>query len=177
MSRIAKETIAVPQGLDVVIDGQKVVVKSSKGQLELQVHPKVTVSVDQGVLKVAQKDDSVEANMQSGTTRALLNNMVTGLHQGFVRELKLVGVGYKAQAKGRTLALTLGFSHPVEFALPEGITAETPEQEKIVLRGADKNLLGQVAANIRKFRSPEPYKGKGIRYADETVRIKEAKKK
>ena len=177
MSRIAKESIAIPQGVEVSIDGQKVSVKSKKGQMELNVHPTVKVTCADNSLKVEQAVESKEANMQSGTTRALLNNMVHGLDKGFEIKMKLVGVGYRAQSKGKTLGPTLGFSHPVDYALPEGVTAETPTQNDIVLKGYDKALLGQVAANIRKYRAPEPYKGKGIRFADEVVHIKEAKKK
>ncbi len=177
MSRIAKEPITVPQGVEVSIDGQKVALKSKKGQMALSVHPTVKVSFANNELKVEQAVPSKEANMQSGTTRALLNNMVIGLDKGFEKALKLVGVGYRAQAKGKTLGLNLGYSHPIDYELPEGVTCETPTQNDIVLKGYDKNLLGQVAANIRAFREPEPYKGKGIRYADEVIHLKEAKKK
>lgn len=177
MSRIAKEPIHVPQGVEVLINGQNVTVKSKKGSMEFNVHSKVTVKLEDGVIHVGVVDDSREANMQSGTTRALLNNMVIGLDKGFERKLNLVGVGYRAQAKGKVLNLALGFSHPVEHEMPEGVTCETPSQTEIVLKSFDKALLGQVAADIRRYRKPEPYKGKGIRYADEVVHIKEAKKK
>ncbi|MBQ9274138.1 MAG: 50S ribosomal protein L6 [Succinivibrio sp.] len=177
MSRIAKEPINVPQGVEVSLDGQKVTIKSKKGQMEFQVHPTVGVSLDKGVLTVNRKDESAESNMQAGTTRAIINNMVTGLDKGFEKNLRLVGVGYRAQAKGKVLNLVLGYSHPIDYALPEGITAETPSQTDIVLKGYDKALLGKVAAEIRELRAPEPYKGKGVRYADEVVHIKEAKKK
>lgn len=177
MSRIAKEAVVVPQGVEVSIDGQLVTIKSKKGQLQLNVHPKVKVAFTDNALHVSVADDSVEANMQSGTTRALLHNMVVGLDKGYEKKLVLVGVGFRAQAKGKSLNLALGFSHPVDHALPEGITCETPSQTEIILKGFDKALLGQVAADIRSYRAPEPYKGKGIRYADEVVRIKEAKKK
>lgn len=177
MSRIAKEPVLVPQGVEVSIDGRLITIKSKKGQLHLNIHPKVNVTFADNSLKVAVADDSVEANMQSGTTRALLHNMVVGLDKGYEKKLTLVGVGFRAQAKGNVLNLALGFSHPVEHHLPEGITCETPSQTEIILKGFDKAVLGQVAADIRAYRAPEPYKGKGIRYADEIVHIKEAKKK
>ncbi len=177
MSRIAKEPVVVPQGVEVSIDGRAVTIKSKKGQMTFNVHPKVKVNFENNELKVDVADGSKEANMQSGTTRAILNNMVIGLDKGFEKKLTLVGVGYRAQAKGKTLNLSLGFSHPIEHELPEGITCETPSQTEIVLKGYDKALLGQVAADIRSYREPEPYKGKGVRYADEVVRMKEAKKK
>ena len=177
MSRIAKEPVVVPQGVEVSIDGQKLTVKSKKGQMTLNVHPTVKVNFADNALTVEQVENTQESNMQSGTTRALMHNMVVGLDQGFEKKLTLVGVGFRAQAKGQVLSLALGFSHPVEHALPEGITCETPSQTEIVLKGFDKALLGQVAADIRRYRQPEPYKGKGIRYSDEVVHIKEAKKK
>ncbi len=177
MSRIAKEPVVVPQGVEVSLDGQKVTIKSKKGEMSLNVHPLVSVTVDNGQIKVAQKDESVDSNMQSGTARALIHNMVVGLDKGFEKSLKLVGVGYRAAVKGKVLNLVLGYSHPIDFELPEGITAECPEQTVIVLKSFDKALLGQVAAKVRAFRAPEPYKGKGVRYADEIIHIKEAKKK
>lgn len=177
MSRIAKEPVLVPQGVEVSIDGQLITVKSKKGQMQLSAHPLVKVEFTDNALHVNVVDDSAEANMQSGTTRALLQNMVVGLDKGYEKKLNLVGVGFRAQAKGKVLNLALGFSHPVDHELPEGITCETPSQTEIVLKGFDKALLGQVAADIRAYRAPEPYKGKGIRYSDEVVRIKEAKKK
>ena len=177
MSRIAKEHISVPQGVEVTLDGQNVTIKSKKGQMVLNVHPLVGVSFENNSISVFQKEETSEANMQSGTTRALLNNMVVGLDKGFQKALKLVGVGYRAAVKGKTLNLVLGYSHPIDYELPEGVTAETPSQTDIVLKSFDKALLGQVAAKIRAFRAPEPYKGKGVRYADEIIHIKEAKKK
>ena len=177
MSRIAKEPIVVPQGVEVAIDGQKVTIKSKSGEMSLNVHPLVSVTLDNGALKVAVKDESKEANMQSGTTRALLNNYVVGLDKGFVKAMKLVGVGYRAAVKGNVLNLVLGYSHPIDFELPKGVTAEVPSQTEVVLKSFDKALLGQVAAKVRAFRAPEPYKGKGVRYADEVIHIKEAKKK
>ena len=177
MSRIAKEPVLVPQGVEVSIDGQLITIKSKKGQLQLNLHEKVKVTFADNALKVDVADETAEANMQSGTARALLQNMVVGLDKGYEKKLNLVGVGFRAQAKGNVLNLALGFSHPVNHELPEGITRETPSQTEIVLKGFDKALLGQVAADIRAYRAPEPYKGKGIRYSDEVVRIKEAKKK
>lgn len=177
MSRIAKEPVVVPQGVEVAIDGQKVTIKSKSGEMSLNVHPLVSVTLDNGALKVAVKDESKEANMQSGTTCALLNNYVVGLDKGFVKAMKLVGVGYRAAVKGNVLNLVLGYSHPIDFELPKGVTAEVPSQTEVVLKSFDKALLGQVAAKVRAFRAPEPYKGKGVRYADEVIHIKEAKKK
>ncbi len=177
MSRIAKEAVAIPQGVEVSVNGQVISAKSKLGQMTLNVHPLVKVVIEDKNIHVQQADDSANSNMQSGTTRALIHNMIVGLDKGFEKKLQLVGVGYRAQAKGKVLNLALGFSHPVEHALPEGVTCETPSQTEIVLKSFDKALLGQVAADIRAYRAPEPYKGKGIRYADEVVRIKEAKKK
>ena len=177
MSRIAKEHIDVPQGVEVLIDGQKVTIKSKKGEMVLNVHDTVAVKCENNCLSVAQKEDTTESNMQSGTARALLHNMVVGLDKGFEKKLKLVGVGYRAAVKGNVLNLVLGYSHPIDFELPAGITAECPTQTDVVLKGSDKALLGQVASKVRAFRAPEPYKGKGVRYADELIVIKEAKKK
>ena len=177
MSRIAKEAVAIPQGVEVSVNGQVISAKSKLGQMTLNVHPLVKVVIEDKNIHVQQADDSADSNMQSGTTRALIHNMIVGLDKGFEKKLQLVGVGYRAQAKGKVLNLALGFSHPVEHALPEGVTCETPSQTEIVLKSYDKALLGQVAADIRAYRAPEPYMGKAIRYADEVVRIKEAKKK
>lgn len=177
MSRIAKEHIAVPQGVEVTLDGQKVTIKSKKGEMTLNLHPAVGVKYENNQLLVVQKEDTTESNMQSGTSRALLHNMVVGLDKGFEKALKLVGVGYRAAVKGKILNLVLGYSHPIDYELPEGVTAETPSQTDIILKSYDKALLGQVAAKVRAFRAPEPYKGKGVRYADEIIHIKEAKKK
>lgn len=177
MSRIAKEAVAIPQGVEVSVNGQVISAKSKLGQMTLNIHPLVKVVIEENNIHVKQADDSADSNMQSGTTRALIHNMIVGLDKGFEKKLQLVGVGYRAQAKGKVLNLALGFSHPVEHALPEGVTCETPSQTEIVLKSFDKALLGQVAADIRAYRAPEPYKGKGIRYTDEVVRIKEAKKK
>jgi len=175
MSRVAKAPVAVAKGVDVKIDGQHVTVKGSKGTLELDVHPSVSVSLEDGSLSVAPANDSHWA--MAGTMRALLGNMVHGVSEGFQKKLQLVGVGYRAQGKGKVLNLSLGFSHPIDFPVPEGITIETPTQTEVVVSGSDKQRVGQVAAEIRAFRPPEPYKGKGVRYSDEHVIRKEAKKK
>ncbi|MCO7224984.1 50S ribosomal protein L6 [Pleionea sp. CnH1-48] len=177
MSRVAKSPIEIPSGVEIKIDGQNVTIKGSKGTLERTLHDSVEVNLDDNVLTFAAREGVDNANAFSGTMRALVNNMVVGVHQGFERKLQLVGVGYRAQAKGKTLNLSLGFSHPVEYEVPEGITIETPSNTEVVVKGADKQLVGQVAANIRAYRPPEPYKGKGVRYSDEVIRRKEAKKK
>lgn len=177
MSRVAKNPVKLPAGVEVKLNGQLLSVKGAKGALELKLHPSVEVIQDSGELRFAARNGDQQTRAMTGTTRALVNNMVLGVSQGFERKLQLVGVGYKAQAKGKVLNLALGFSHPVDYELPEGIVAETPNQTDIVLKGIDKQLLGQVAAEIRDFRRPEPYKGKGVRYADEVVLRKEAKKK
>ena len=177
MSRVAKSPVSLPDGVDVTLNGQSISIKGKKGTLELEVHTSVEVKQDENVLTFAPRSGSKEADAQAGTARALINNMVTGVSAGFEKKLQLVGVGYRAKASGSTLNLTLGFSHPVDYVLPEGVKAETPSQTDIVLTSANKQLLGQVAAEIRAFRPPEPYKGKGVRYADEHIRRKEAKKK
>lgn len=177
MSRIAKSPVVLPAGVEVKLNGQSVSVKGKKGELSMPVHAAVEVKQDgQEVLFVA-RDGSKSARAMSGTMRSLVSNMVLGVSEGFERTLLLQGVGYRAAAKGKVLNLTLGFSHPIDYELPEGITAETPNQTTVVIRGADKQRVGQVAAEVRAFRPPEPYKGKGVRYADEYVRRKEAKKK
>ncbi|HIQ54424.1 50S ribosomal protein L6 [Halopseudomonas pachastrellae] len=176
MSRVAKNPVKLPQGVEIKLDGQALSVKGAKGTLELNLHPTVEVVQEEGELRFAARAGSPNMAM-AGTTRALVNNMVIGVSQGFERKLQLVGVGYKAQAKGQVLNLALGYSHPIDYQLPEGVSAETPSQTDIIIKGIDKQLVGQVAAEIRDFRRPEPYKGKGVRYADEVVRRKEAKKK
>ena len=176
MSRGAKNPVKLPQGVEIKLDGQALSVKGAKGTLELSLHPTVEVVQEDGELRFAARAGSPNMAM-AGTTRALVNNMVIGVSQGFERKLQLVGVGYKAQAKGQVLNLALGYSHPIDYQLPEGVSAETPSQTDIIIKGIDKQLVGQVAAEIRDFRRPEPYKGKGVRYADEVVRRKEAKKK
>ncbi len=177
MSRVAKSPITLPAGVDVSINGQQVDLKGSKGTLSLNLHPLVSIKQEGTELKLAPTEDSQAAWMQTGTARSLLNNNVVGVSAGFERKLQLIGVGYKAAAKGKVLNLALGYSHPIDFQLPEGVTAETPTPTEILLKSIDKQLLGQVAANVRGFRPPEPYKGKGVRYADENVLRKEAKKK
>jgi large subunit ribosomal protein L6 len=177
MSRVAKAPILVPKGVTVEIAGQSVTVKGAQGTLSWSVHPTVVVSQDDGVLTVSPAEGHESAWAMAGTTRALLNNMVVGCGTGFSRKLTLVGVGYRAQAKGDVLSLSLGFSHPVEYPVPAGITVQTPSQTEILVSGADRQRVGQVSAEIRAFRPPEPYKGKGVRYADEDVLRKEAKKK
>ena len=177
MSRVAKNPVAIPAGVEVKINGQEVTVKGAKDSMSWGVHKQVEVKQEENNLVFIGRDDDKQAWALAGTTRALVNNMVIGVSTGFQKKLELNGVGYRAKATGKTLNLTLGFSHPVDYVLPEGITAETPSQTEIVLKGADKQKIGQVAAEIRAFRPPEPYKGKGIRYSDEYVRRKEAKKK
>lgn len=177
MSRVAKSPVVVPAGVEVKIDGNQVTVKGAKGTLSVELNSRVTVALEDGALTFGVKSDDTDSWAQAGTARALVNNMVVGVSKGFERKLELVGVGYRAKAAGSTLNLSLGFSHPVDFVLPEGVTVETPTQTEIILRGADKQAVGQAAAKIRAFRPPEPYKGKGIRYSDEQVLRKEAKKK
>ena len=177
MSRIANSPVAVPAGIEVKLDGQSLSVKGGKGTLALDVHNLVEISLGEGVLTFAARNKSKESRALSGTFRSLVSNMVVGVEQGFEKKLLLNGVGYRAKASGNTLSLTLGFSHPVDYTLPEGVSVETPSQTEVVVKGIDKQLVGQVAAEIRAFRPPEPYKGKGVRYADEYVRRKEAKKK
>lgn len=178
MSRVAKKPISLPAGVEVDIAGQTVNVKGTKGQLSVQLHESVGLARnDANELVVNVKSDSAQAWAQAGTARALVSNVVTGVSVGFERKLQLVGVGYRAQAQGKVLNLSLGFSHPVNYSVPDGVTIETPSQTEIVVKGADKQRVGQVAADIRAYRPPEPYKGKGVRYSDEIVVRKEAKKK
>ena len=175
MSRIGKKPIDVPSGVDVKIDGQDVVVKGSKGELSRTFNERIGFEMEDGVLTLTRPDDSRESRALHGLSRALLNNMVVGVSDGFVKELEIHGVGYRATLKGKDIELLVGFSHPVNIEAPEGITFDVPEQTKIVVSGIDKELVGQVAANIRKVRPPEPYKGKGIRYVGEYVRRKAGK--
>ena len=177
MSRIAKSPVAIPAGVEVIINGQDVTVKGGKNTLSWGVHEKVEIKQEENALMFAGRNDDKQAWALAGTTRALVNNMVVGVSTGFEKKLELIGVGYRVKASGNTLNLSLGFSHPVDYVVPEGITVETPSQTEIVLKGADKQVIGQVAAEIRAYRPPEPYKGKGVRYAGENVRRKEAKKK
>jgi len=177
MSRVAKNPIPVPKGVETTIVDSAVSVKGSKGAMSLDLHDYVQIEKDGNVLRVSPKNDSREADAMAGTFRALINNMVIGVSDGFQRKLLLQGVGYRAKAQGNVLNITVGYSHPIDYQLPEGVSADTPSQTEIVLSSSDKQKLGQVAAEIRAFRPPEPYKGKGIRYADENVYRKEAKKK
>lgn len=177
MSRIAKYPVQVPSGVEVTQDGQTITVKGPNGELSHQAHALVEVDCDGDSVSFTARSKRQEAIALAGTTRAVVNNMVTGVSQGFEKRLHLQGVGYRAQMQGETLSLTLGYSHPVEFPTPEGVTVETPSNTEIVVRGIDKQQVGQTAAKIRGFRPPEPYKGKGVRYANERVVMKEAKKK
>ncbi len=177
MSRVARAAIAVPNGVTVEISGQDVKVTGGKGAMAWSVHPKVRVDQEDGKVNVHPVEEDKESWALAGTTRALVNNMVIGCETGFQRKLTLVGVGYRAQAKGKILNLTLGFSHPIDYPVPEGVEIATPSPTEILVTGADKQQIGQVAAEIRSFRPPEPYKGKGVRYANEEVLRKEAKKK
>jgi large subunit ribosomal protein L6 len=175
MSRVANNPVELPGGVEVKLDGNDLTVKGSKGTLALTLVEGVQVSQDDKMLNIAYDGDQNRA--MAGTTRALVNNMVKGVSEGWEKKLVLNGVGYRAKASGKSVNLTVGLSHPVDYELPEGVTAETPSQTEIVVKGIDKQAVGQAAAEIRSFRPPEPYKGKGIRYADEYVRRKEAKKK
>jgi len=177
MSRIANAPVGIPTGVEVSLNGADVSIKGAKGTLIRTVHAEVLVEQEGDVLKTSARSKSKKAIALAGTTRALLNNMIVGVSQGFEKKLTLVGVGYRAKAQGKKIDLTLGFSHPVQYEVPEGIKIETPSQTEIVVSGADKQVVGQVAADIRAYRPPEPYKGKGVRYSDEHVARKEAKKK
>ena len=177
MSRVAKKPIVLPQGVAVDLSSDRISVKGPLGSLEFASHPAVTVVLEDGSLSCKPVAGVAESVAMSGTMRAVVANMVTGVSAGFERKLNLVGVGYRAQVQGDTLNLTLGFSHPVAYKLPGGVTATTPTQTEIVIKGVDRQLVGQVAAEVRAYRPPEPYKGKGVRYVDEVVVIKETKKK
>ncbi|HEY0488110.1 MAG TPA: 50S ribosomal protein L6 [Telluria sp.] len=177
MSRVAKMPIAVPAGAEVAITAAAITVKGPLGTLTQSLNGLVKVENKDGTLTFDVVDDSRESNAMSGTLRALVNNMVTGVTKGFEKKLSLVGVGYKAQAAGDKLNLSLGFSHPVAHAMPQGVTATTPTPTEIIIKGIDRQQVGQVAAEVRAYRSPEPYKGKGVRYVDEVVKLKETKKK
>lgn len=177
MSRIAKAPVTIPSGVDIKVSGNNLTVKGSKGSLSFDFDSSVSIEIVDNVASMVWNKDDKKATAQAGTARAIMNNMVTGVSTGFERKLSLVGVGYRAQANGNVLSLSLGFSHPVDFQVPAGISVETPSQTDIILKGSDKQLLGQVAAKIRAYRPPEPYKGKGVRYSDEHVARKEAKKK
>ncbi len=177
MSRIAKAPVVLPKGVEFRQEGNVVTLKGAKGSLSLELNNEVELKHEDNVLGVSPRSGSRFSTAIAGTTRALLANMVKGVTKGYERKLELVGVGYRAQAQGNKLSLSLGFSHPVVHQVPAGVTVETPSQTEIVVRGADKQVVGQVAAEIRGYRPPEPYKGKGVRYANERVILKEAKKK
>ncbi len=177
MSRIANRPVIVPSGVTVTVQGNKVDVKGPKGQLSFQIHESVKGVLNGSELAIEFNRDSQESRMHAGSARANIANMVTGVSQGFEKKLTLVGVGYRAKAQGSVLNLALGFSHPIDHEVPKGVTVETPSQTEVILKSSDKALLGQVAADIRSYRPPEPYKGKGVRYSDETVHLKETKKK
>ena len=176
MSRIGRKPVVVPAGVEITVDANNVVtVKGPKGQLSEEISKLIKVEVKEGVVEVSRASDAREERAQHGLARTLINNMVIGVTQGFEKKLQLVGVGYKAEKKGNTLVMNLGYSHPVEMVDPEGITTEVPSATEIVVKGADKAIVGNYAANIRAWRKPEPYKGKGIKYVDEVIRRKEGK--
>ncbi len=177
MSRIAKAPVTIPSGVDVKLVGNNMTVKGSKGQLSFDLNSSISVEIADKVISMQWNRDDKNATAQAGTARAIINNMVTGVSAGFERKLALVGVGYRAQAKDNVLSLSLGYSHPVDFIVPAGVSVETPTQTEIVIKGSDKQQVGQVAAKIRAYRPPEPYKGKGVKYAEEHIVRKEAKKK
>jgi len=180
-TRLAKSPLALPTAVSAVLEGRKVTIKGPKGSIDLDLHPAVNWSLNDNVIQLeptmhSEVDSEQKIVALTGTMRAILANMVLGVTKGFEKKLTLVGVGYRAQVQGKILNLTLGFSHPVQFPIPEGITIEAPTLTDLVVKGIDKHLVGQVAANIRAYRPPEPYKGKGVRYADEIIVLKEAKK-
>lgn len=177
MSRVANSPVELPKGVEVTLGGSEISIKGAKGTLAMPINAQVEVKHEDNVLTFAARTGDTFARAMSGTTRALVNNMVTGVSTGFETKLELVGVGYRAQVQGSKINLTLGFSHPVVYDLPEGVSAETPSQTEVLLKSSDKQKLGQAAAEIRAYRPPEPYKGKGVRIAGEYVRRKEAKKK
>lgn len=184
-SRVGRKPVEIPSGTDVKLQGNVLSAKGPKGNLNLTLHPFVSVAINENQITVAlnAKDEKITGIGQktyrsiAGTTRANIGNLITGVSNGFERKLQLVGVGYRAQSKGKVLALNLGFSHPTEFNVPEGVTVETPTPTEILIKGSDKQLVGETAAKIRSIRKPEPYKGKGVRYADEVIVLKETKKK
>jgi large subunit ribosomal protein L6 len=177
MSRIAKTPIELPKGVEFKHEGNVVTLKGGKGELSLELNSEVELTQDEGLLKFTPRSGSRFASAVTGTMRSIIANMAQGVSEGYERKLELVGVGYRAQVQGKNLNLTLGFSHPVVYEIPDGISVETPSQTEVVVKGLDKQKVGQVAAEIRNFRPPEPYKGKGVRYAGERVVTKEAKKK
>jgi large subunit ribosomal protein L6 len=177
MSRVAKQPVTLPQGVTATVAANAVTIKGAKGTISLPLADGISVVQEGGALMVAKTGESRQLDMAAGSTRAHLANIVQGVSKGFERKLELVGVGYRAAAQGKNLNLTLGFSHPIVYPSPEGITIETPSQTEILIKGSDKQRVGQVAADIRAFRPPEPYKGKGVRFAGEQIELKEAKKK
>ena len=177
MSRIAKKPVELVSGVEVNVSGQTITAKGKQGNLSLDLHETVSVKQDDKGLNFSPNDNSKGSMAMAGTMRSLVNNMIVGVTEGFSKQLQLVGVGYRAQMQGNVLDLSLGFSHPVKYAIPEGISIETPSQTEINVKGADKQKVGQVCAEIRAYRPPEPYKGKGVRYSDERVIRKDAKKK
>ena len=177
MSRIANSPVGIPSGVEVFLNGRELSVKGSKGTLEMTVDNQVDIKHEDDILMFSAANNGKKSGALAGTYRSLVNNMVVGVSEGFTKALQLQGVGYRAQAQGKKLNLTLGFSHPIEYEIPDGIEVETPSQTEVVVKGIDKQLVGQVSAEIRAFRPPEPYKGKGVRYANEHVKRKEAKKK
>ena len=177
MSRVGKQPISIPRGVDVSITDRTVSVKGDKGSLTLELHPYIKVKQENGVLYLSPLCQEGAYWAMCGPMRALVHNMVIGVTVGFEKRLQLIGVGYRAQAQGQKLSLSLGFSHPIEFSVPPGIIVETPSQSEIIVKGSDKQQVGEVAAKIRAYRPPEPYKGKGVRYAEERILMKEAKKK
>ena len=175
MSRIGNKPVEIAKGVELTLNGQHLKAKGSNGELELNIHPDMAVKIEDGIVQVERPSDQKNHKALHGLTRSLIQNMVTGVSEGFTRTLEIVGVGYRADAKGKVLDLALGFSHPVKFDVPEGLTIETPDQTTVVIKGADKQAVGQAAAVIRGFRPPEPYKGKGIRYKGEQIRRKAGK--
>lgn len=177
MSRVAKSPVTIPNGVDVKLNGKDLTVKGTGGQMSYKLHDDVVVEINDNVIQVKWDDNTKKANAQAGTARASINNMINGVSKGFEKKLTLIGVGYRASVKGNALTLALGFSNPVEYQVPEGVTVEATSQTELLVKGNDKQKVGQVASEIRAFRPPEPYKGKGVRYSDEYVARKEAKKK
>ena len=177
MSRIAKAPVIIPSGVDIILEGNNVTVKGNNGQLSYDINSAVSLIITDNIIQVLWNKEDKKATAQAGTARAIVNNMIVGVSSGYEQKLTLIGVGYRAQAKDNILNLSLGFSHPIDFELPDGVSVQTPTQTEIIIKGSDKQLVGEVAAKIRAYRPPEPYKGKGVRYADEHVARKEAKKK
>ena len=176
MSRVAKNPIIIPDGVNISVDDKNVTVKGSKGELDFLLSLSISLNIDDNAITVSYDESNQKSVALAGTTRSIINNMIIGVSVGFEKKLELIGVGYRAKASGKLLELTLGFSHPVKYQLPDNVQVETPSQTEVVLKSHNKQILGQVAAEIRAFRPPEPYKGKGVRYADEQVKRKEAKK-